>query len=68
MKQLGAGGVSNDTDGGMRDFAFNADGIELHRGVLEIADGKQAVTVFEVFEDGGGDGGDADAFGGEEFQ
>lgn len=52
----------------MGNFAFDADGVELHCGVLEIADGKQAVADFEVFEDRGGDGGDTDAFGGEEFK
>lgn len=68
MKEFIAGGFSNSADGGVRDFSFDADGVELHSGVFEVSDGKQGIADFEIFKNGCGHGSNADAFSGEEFE
>lgn len=51
MSKPCSGSFCDGADCWVRDFAFDADGVEMNRGIVEIADGKQFVVSFEVFED-----------------
>lgn len=68
MSKPGSGSFCDGAYRRVRDLAFDTDGVEMDRDAVEIADGKQLIMSFKVFQDRGRYRSQPDAFSGEELQ